>query len=322
MKIAQKLKQWFERERRDLPWRRTRDPYAIWLSEIMLQQTRVTAVIPYYKRFLAAYPNYEALAAAPEAELLAAWAGLGYYSRARNLQKAAMAMAAAGGFPESYEGIRALPGVGEYTAGAVASIAFGLPEVGIDGNVVRVLSRVTGGMAGLKEVALREMDRRDPGTYQQALMELGATVCAPKKPRCLLCPIAKNCKARELGIVETLPLRKAAVATIEEEKTLLWIEREGSVLVWQRGKGSKRLAGFWELPEEGMVEGAEAGGKVGEFRHSIVNHRYRFILRRGRIGGGVAEGLRWVEVKTLSTLATSTAFRKSLVILGEENKSK
>ena len=153
MKMAQKLREWFERESRDLPWRRTRDPYRIWLSEIMLQQTRVTAVIPYYERFLLKYPNYAALAAAPEAELLAAWAGLGYYSRARNLQKAAQKMVADGGFPTSFAAIRELPGVGEYTAGAVASIAFGLPEVGLDGNVVRVLSRVTGGMGDLRGVA-------------------------------------------------------------------------------------------------------------------------------------------------------------------------
>ncbi len=321
MKIAQKLKKWFEREQRDLPWRRTRDPYAIWLSEIMLQQTRVTAVIPYYERFLAKYPTFVALAEAPEAELLAAWAGLGYYSRARNLQKAARAMAEAGEFPPTYEGIRALAGVGEYTAGAVASIAFGLPEVGIDGNVIRVLSRVTGGMAGLKEVAEREMDVRDPGTYQQALMELGATVCAPKKPRCLLCPLATDCKALELGIVETLPVRKAAAATIEEEKTLLWIEREGSVLVWQRGKESKRLAGFWELPELGMVEGVELGEWIGAFGHSIVNHRYRYTLRRGRIDGEAPEGFRWVGDKGMETLAASTAFRKSLRIVTQKNKS-
>ncbi len=318
MKISQRLREWFEQEQRDLPWRKTRDPYAIWLSEIMLQQTRVTAVIPYYERFLTKYPNYAALAAAPEAELLAAWAGLGYYSRARNLQKAAQKMVADGGFPTSFAAIRRLPGVGEYTAGAVASIAFGLPEVGVDGNVVRVLSRVTGGMAGLREVAVREMDRRDPGTYQQALMELGATVCVPKKPRCLLCPISGDCRAHELGIVEMLPVRAAKAATIEEAKTILWIEREGRVLLWQRGADSKRLAGFWELPEEGMLHGAEAGGKVGEFRHAIVNHRYRYTLRLGRMDGEVSQGFRWVEHGEVATLAVSTVFRKSLKILGRK----
>ena len=317
MKIAQRLHEWFERESRDLPWRRTRDPYAIWLSEIMLQQTRVTAVIPYYERFLLKYPNYEALAAAPEAELLAAWAGLGYYSRARNLQKAAQKMVADGGFPTSYAAIRELPGVGEYTAGAVASIAFGLPEVGIDGNVVRVLSRVTGGMVGLREVAVREMDRRDPGTYQQALMELGATVCAARNPRCLLCPLAKECKARELGIVETLPVRKAKAATIEEEKTLLWIERGDAVLAWQRGTESKRLAGFWELPEPEMVPGVAIGAEVGSFRHAIVNHRYEFTLVLATVGGDLG-GCEWIEVKAFETLAVSTVLRKSLKILGRK----
>ena len=317
MKIAQKLREWFERENRDLPWRRTRDPYRIWLSEIMLQQTRVTAVIPYYERFLLKYPNYAALAAAPEAELLAAWAGLGYYSRARNLQKAAQKMVEDGGFPTSFAAIRELPGVGEYTAGAVASIAFGLPEVGLDGNVVRVLSRVTGGMGDLRGVAVREMDRAAPGTYQQALMELGATLCVPKNPRCLLCPISEHCRAYELGIVDRLPVKAAKAATIEEAKMILWIEREGRVLLWQRGADSKRLAGFWELPEPEMVPGVAIGAEVGSFRHAIVNHRYEFRLVLATVGGGWG-GCEWIEVKAFETLAVSTVFRKSLKILGRK----
>ena len=314
MKIAKKLRAWFQRDQRDLPWRHTRDPYAIWLSEIMLQQTRVAAVIPYYRRFLAKFPDYHTLAAAPEAELLAAWAGLGYYSRARNLQKSAQMMVASGGFPSTHEGILALAGVGVYTAGAVASIAFGLPEVGIDGNVIRVLSRVTGGMADLRAAAVREMDRTDPGSYQQALMELGATICLPRNPKCLLCPVSLDCKAHALGIEETLPVKAAKPAKIDEDKVIFWIVRDGSLLLWQRPAASRRLAGFWELPESGTIVGVKAGQEIASFKHSIVNHRYTFTLRFGSLSGKITGDFVWVPLEKLPTMPASTVLRKSLAL--------
>ncbi len=183
--IRRALARWFQREQRDLPWRRTRDPYAIWISEIMLQQTRVAAVIPYYERFLARFPDFHALAAAEETDVLTHWAGLGYYSRARNLQKAAKQMVDLGTFPRQHESILALAGIGAYTAGAVASIAFGLPHPAIDGNVRRVVIRLAGSAdISIEEEAAALIDTKDPGRHNQAMMELGALICIPREPRC------------------------------------------------------------------------------------------------------------------------------------------
>src|SRR5436853_2803564 len=188
-KLAALLLAWYRKSHRDLPWRGTTDPYRIWVSEIMLQQTRAVAVIPYYERFLARFPTVATLAAAPEQDVLALWAGLGYYSRARNLRRAAQAIVAAGGFPRDYDAIRALPGIGDYTAAAVASIAFSLPHAVLDGNVMRVVARVENEGADIGTVRTRERFRAvaqewlvpdDPGHFNQALMELGATVCLPR----------------------------------------------------------------------------------------------------------------------------------------------
>ena len=197
---------WFDGHRRDLPWRRTADPYAIWISEIMLQQTRVAAAIPYFERFLGRFPNFEVLADAPESEILTYWAGLGYYYRARNLQKAARVMKHVGAFPETHAEIRALPGIGDYTAAAVASIAFGLPHAAVDGNVLRVLTRVyddTADIASMRgrrhvaELAAAMLDKSRSGDSNQAVIELGATVCFPKNPQCLVCPVSGICQARK-----------------------------------------------------------------------------------------------------------------------------
>src|SRR5579872_3965323 len=191
--IRRRLVNWYLRNRRDLPWRRTSDPYRIWVSEVMLQQTRAQAVIPYYEKFLARFPDAASLAAADEAEVLALWSGLGYYSRARNLQRAARRISAAGVFPRDYDSIRALDGVGDYTAAAVASIAFGLPHAVLDGNVMRVLARLDNDAADISAASTRArlraraqelLDGRRPGIFNQALMELGATICVPKTPQC------------------------------------------------------------------------------------------------------------------------------------------
>ena len=207
-----------------MPWRHTRDPWYILVSEVMLQQTRASAVIPYYTRFLAVYPTAAKLAAATERELLTHWAGLGYYSRARNLQKAAQAITKAGAFPHTYEAIRALPGVGDYTAAAVASIAFGLPHAVLDGNVMRVLTRVANDAADIGAPSTRKrlqatadslMDRKQPDTFNQAIMELGATLCLPKKPQCLLCPVQAVCEGQKAGRAHELPVKLKKAETIE-----------------------------------------------------------------------------------------------------------
>src|SRR6266852_5360770 len=217
---------WFREFQRDLPWRGTTDPYRIWLSEIMLQQTRVAAAIPYYERFLQRFPDVHALAAAPQEEVLRLWSGLGYYRRARNLQKAAQQIVAKhkGQFPTRFDDVLALPGIGNYTAAAILSIAFGEKQAVLDGNVARVLARL-GAIHGDLRVSQRWQELRktadgllepgSPGDWNQAMMELGATLCTPKSPQCLLCPVAQFCEGRKLGIAESLPEKRKKRANVE-----------------------------------------------------------------------------------------------------------
>src|SRR5215469_1133938 len=224
--FRKQLLAWFRQFRRDLPWRRTRDPYCVWLSEIMLQQTRVAAVIPYYERFLKRFPNLHALAAAPEEEVLRLWSGLGYYSRARNLHKAAKEIVVeyGGEFPSRLENVLALPGIGSYTAAAVLSIAFEQKHAVLDGNVARALARLGAIRGDLRESARWQklqksadayLESKAPGDWNQAMMELGATLCSPKSPQCLLCPVAQFCEGRKLGIADLLPEKRKKRAAVE-----------------------------------------------------------------------------------------------------------
>ncbi|MBV9678844.1 MAG: A/G-specific adenine glycosylase [Acidobacteriaceae bacterium] len=322
-KFQNSLLRWYSVHQRDLPWRRTRDPYAIWISEIMLQQTRVAAVIPYYERFLQKFPDFRALAAAPEQELLAYWAGLGYYYRARHMQKAAQKIAGKGAFPNSYDEIRSLPGIGEYTAAAVASIGFNLPHAVVDGNVYRVLSRIFNDSTNIASSRARKhfaslaetvLDRRQPGTYNQALMELGATVCLPKKPQCLLCPVASVCRARAQGTQDTLPVKIKPQKSVGEERTLFLVEQGDSILLWQRPADSRLMPGFWELPERAHLPEAVPCRLVGSFRHGITFHDYRFELREATVDGDVGD-CRWVAKTELPCLPLSTIVRKAFGVL-------
>jgi len=224
--FRKRLLAWFRQFQRDLPWRRTRDPYHVWVSEIMLQQTRVAAVIPYYERFLERFPNLHALAAAPEEEVLRLWSGLGYYSRARNLQKAAQKIVAehGGEFPSCLEDVLALPGIGNYTAAAILSIAFEEKHAVLDGNVARVLARlgavrrdlrVSQRWQELQKSAEAYLDSKSPGDWNQAVMELGATLCAPKSPECLLCPVTQFCEGRKQGVAEALPEKRKKHEIVE-----------------------------------------------------------------------------------------------------------
>jgi len=217
---------WFRQFQRDLPWRRTKDPYRIWLSEIMLQQTRVAAAIPYYERFLQRFPDVHSLATAPEEEVLRLWSGLGYYSRARNLQKAAQEIVAKhkGQFPTRFDDALGLPGIGNYTAAAILSIAYDEKKAVLDGNVVRVLARLCAIRGDLREsqrwqklqkTADSLLEQKSPGDWNQAMMELGATLCTPKSPQCLLCPVAQFCEGRKQGIAESLPEKRKKRATVE-----------------------------------------------------------------------------------------------------------
>src|SRR5713226_2845882 len=231
---------WFRQYRRDLPWRRTTDPYRIWLSEIMLQQTRVAAVIPYYQRFLERFPDIHALAAAPQEEVLRVWSGLGYYSRASNLQRAAQEIVAKHGgvFPRAKKDALELPGIGSYTAAAILSIAYGAKHAVLDGNVARVLARlfaVQGDLLdakpwqSLQKTANALLDPKSPSDWNQAMMELGATLCTPQSPQCLLCPATQFCQARKLGLADLLPARRKKRAT---EKIAL----AAAVLLDSRGR--------------------------------------------------------------------------------------
>ena len=252
------LLEWFRQFKRDLPWRRTKDPYGVWLSEIMLQQTRVAAVIPYFERFLERFPDIQVLAEAPEEEVLRMWSGLGYYSRARNLQKAAQQVVAhhGGKFPENFEDILALPGIGEYTAAAISSIAFDARHAVLDGNVARVLARL-GAIRGdlrapgrwqeLQKIANQHLERKSPGEWNQAMMELGATLCTPQSPQCLPCPVNQFCEGLKLGIAESLPEKRKKRATVEVTlAAAVFADKNGWTLLLPPPKGTNkgRLADY------------------------------------------------------------------------------
>jgi A/G-specific adenine glycosylase len=244
-----RLLAWYDAHARDLPWRKTRDPYRVWVSEIMLQQTRVAAVIEHYHEFLRRFPAVEKLAAAREASVLAAWSGLGYYRRARMLHAAAKVVVRdlGGKFPAAAEGWRELPGIGRYTAAAIASIAFGLPVAVVDGNVERVLQRSAGKRIAGEELwrqADRLLERERPGDFNQAMMELGATVCTPRAPACLMCPVVELCATRgELaGWLNGKKQKKREIHYALDQ-------RDGRVFLVQRARNARLMAGMWELPE-------------------------------------------------------------------------
>jgi A/G-specific adenine glycosylase len=324
VKPGQAVLAWYRRGHRELPWRQTADPYRIWVSEVMLQQTRAQAVVPYYRRFLERFPTVEALAAAPEDEVLALWAGLGYYSRARNLRRAAREVLAAGGFPRDYAGLRALPGIGDYTAAAIASIAFELPYAAVDGNVLRVVARVENDAADIAAERTRErfgaiarqwMGRSQPGAFNQALMELGATVCLPANPLCRACPLRGCCRALREGTVAQLPVKLRKTAPVALAEVLLVVRRGGRVLLRRREAAARRMAGFWELPTPGELPAARIGRSLGEFRHTITHHRYTFTVRRAAARAAGPE-FGWFTAAQLAEIPVSTTARKALKLAG------
>lgn len=280
MTLQRALLAWYRRNRRDLPWRKDVSPYRTWVSEIMLQQTTVAAVLPYYERFLARFPDAAALADAPEEEVLKHWAGLGYYSRARNLHAAAKRIKAEG-FPTTYEGVLDLPGVGRYTAGAICSIALGLPAPLVDGNVSRVFSRLfmENDVKAHWRLAAELVDPAAPGDWNQALMELGATVCAPAAPRCEACPLTAFCAARKAGRVSEFPAPAKRKAFVELAWTLLWIEKDGKALLWKRGADERFLKNHWSLPEARHLDAAP-GALLRRVKGTITHHKITIEVRR------------------------------------------
>ena len=257
---------WYDQNKRDLPWRQTKDPYLIWLSEIILQQTRVVQGLAYYNRFSERFPTPRALAEAPEDEVLKYWQGLGYYSRARNLHAAAKSMQ--GEFPRTYEGVRALKGVGDYTAAAVCSIAYDMPYAVVDGNVYRVLARVFGmdtpidspaGKKQFTELAQKLLDKKRPGDYNQAIMDFGATVCTPAAPQCLVCPLAAVCRALADGRVEQLPVKAQKTKISNRYFHYIYVKQGENTWLHKRGAGD-----VWQnLYEPPLVETKTADGDYG-----------------------------------------------------------
>jgi A/G-specific adenine glycosylase len=330
---------WFRRHRRDLPWRRTRDPYAIWVSEVMLQQTTVKTATPYYQAFLERFPTVPDLAGAREEDVLALWSGLGYYHRARNLQRGARHVLQhhKGRFPRTLEAALAVPGVGLYTASAILSIAHGQPLPVVDGNVRRVLSRLFAlrGEQWRKDGpyydrAEEVLDRAAPGDWNQALMELGATVCTPRRPACPACPVRAGCEARALGIQDELPEGRARRAPVAVVLAAALIERDGRILLVRRGEG--RLMGrFWEVPQTSLsstgppdlarelkdAHGLEVslGPLVGQARHAITFRRIRVDVYRARLRKEPSrdpERCRWLRPEEIASVPTSSLTRKVL----------
>jgi A/G-specific adenine glycosylase len=340
---------WFERQKRVLPWRDEPTLYRVWISEIMLQQTQVATVIPYFERFVARLPSVEALASAPEEDVLRLWAGLGYYSRARNLHRAAREIVAAGDFPRDREGWLEVPGVGAYTAGAILSIALDLPEPILDGNVERVLSRVrrvgrsprqAKGTAPYKQrlwrLARAFMERAyggrglSPSALNQGLMELGATLCSPTKPKCLLCPLASICRAKEFDEVEAYPPRKKPKEWLHvREEVHCVFDHRGRMLLEQRAPGQWR-AGLWDFPESAPTGlKLERVGKVERklivTRHKITRIAHVWKLkpaRKGAMALRASEGTepgecgRWISVAE-PDVAVGSSLTKTLQTVRE-----
>jgi A/G-specific adenine glycosylase len=340
IEVSQRLLAWYGREGRDLPWRHTRDPYRIWLSEIMLQQTTVAAVIPYYERFLKRFPTVAALAAASLDDVLTLWAGLGYYSRARNLHLAARQVVAEQGgiFPDSLDALAALPGIGRSTAGAILSIAFDTPAPILDGNVRRVLVRLFAwpedprGNRAEKQLwawaeLLKSIDR--PHDYAQAIMDLGATICTPREPVCDRCPLQDLCQAFGQGLAAALPVARKRPKVPVRKQVALVVSAPGGLLLRQRPPEGF-LGGLWEFPTADLPEGVTAGQAAGRLRDDLglhgaleglaeVRHAYshfKLELAVFRVEAGTvdriaeANAYRWCSPSELELLPLHGAHRK------------
>jgi A/G-specific adenine glycosylase len=313
--MAKPLLAWFKKSRRALPWREEpRDPYRTWVSEVMLQQTRVEVVLPYYQRFLRRFPTLPALAAAPLDDVLALWSGLGYYARARNLHRAAQA--AGSKLPSTSAELRALPGFGPYTAAAVASLAFGEAVPLVDGNVARVFARVfrLEGDARAQSwgLAAEQLPKRGAGEFNEALMELGALVCTPRNPRCRECPLASQCAGKDAP--HDFPRKKARAARpLLEWEALALFRDDGAVLLEQRA-GEKLFGGLWELPRaapSGVKLLSRAASAV-VVEQTLTHREVRVTVRTARAAGVAGAGFRWVAPDGLAALGLSSLTRKTL----------
>jgi len=345
--ISDALLDWYDRNARALPWRNPPGaplpedaawPYRVWLSEVMLQQTTVAAVKPYFEAFTRRWPTVDDLAAAPEDDVMAAWAGLGYYSRARNLVKCARAVAARGGFPAEEAGLRELPGLGTYTSAAIAAIAFGRRAVVVDANVERVVARLfalrqplPGARKPIREKAEAITPEMRAGDFAQAMMDLGSQVCTAKAPRCLLCPLSSDCEGREKGIAESLPIKPAKKTKPERRGTAFWIERinEAGREVWLvKRPGTGMLGGMRALPDDGWSAREDGSGAapwggnpegmwagvwedLGAVRHTFTHAHLTLGLRRAEISGEPGGEGEWWPIERLEEAGLPTLYAKA-----------
>jgi A/G-specific adenine glycosylase len=349
-RVRRRLTPWFRRHARDLPWRHTRDPYAIWVSEVMLQQTQVATVVPYFERFLRTFPTVPALAAADEQDVLRLWEGLGYYGRARNLHRAARQLVAehGGRLPDDPAALRGLPGVGRYTLGAVLSQAFDRRLPILEANSQRVLCRLLGYQGDARSGPVRRrlwqaardlLPRRGAGDFNQALMELGALVCTPVAPACAACPLAEQCTARRLGLQEQIPRRPAPEAVVSVAEVAVVIRRGPRVFLVQRPPRG-RWAGMWEFPHGPLAEGethedaarrlvreltaleVELGAELLTVRHGVTRFRITMVCLDARYRAGsftspfYRQG-RWLPPRQLGEYPVSVAQRRLARILTE-----
>ncbi len=342
MDITEMLLKWYVENKRDLPWRHTSDPYSVLVSEVMLQQTRVDTVIGYYERFMRLFPNARALADASETDVLNAWKGLGYYSRARNLQKAVKAVCDSGGiFPDTTEGWRALPGVGDYIAGAVMSIALNEPCAAVDGNVLRVISRIYGLKDDIASPAARNgitnrvkgmIPQNRASDFTQALMELGALICKPVSPDCALCPVKSKCTALSRNLVGLIPVKTPKKPPRDIRMVISAIICGPSILMECREKGAL-LAGMWGLPAVEFAEGKTPerlikeryemkpgkGVLIGHACHIFTHQRWNMDIYLHHVQKPfyVAENMEWVLLDGIDQIPVPKAFQKAIAVFRE-----
>jgi len=335
--ISASLLAWYDQHARDLPWRTAPGaplpddadwPYRVWLSEVMLQQTTVAAVKPYFAKFTATWPSVAALAAASDDDVMAAWAGLGYYSRARNLVKCARAVAERGGFPDSEADLRKLPGLGDYTAAAVAAIAFGQRAVVVDANVERVVARLfaidaplPGARKAIRAAAATITPEVRSGDFAQAMMDLGSHICTSRSPRCLLCPLAEACEGRKAGEPERLPVKPAKKAVPERRGTAFWITRGDGAEVWLVTRpGTGMLGGMRALPDDGWTARADGSGEAplqgawrsaGAVRHGFTHANLTLDVRALETDAQPEGDGQWWPVTQIGEAGLATLFAKA-----------
>jgi A/G-specific adenine glycosylase len=349
-----KLLAWYRDSRRDLPWRNLKDPYRVWISEVMLQQTQVQTVVPYYLRFLEHFPDLAALASSKTEDLLRIWAGLGYYSRARNLRRAAQELVErfGGEFPKNYEDVLSLPGIGHYTAAAILSIAFDQPYAVLDGNVARVLARLFAIEGDPKDTRVRQslwkaaqtlLASERPGDFNQALMELGATICSPRRPHCLLCPWRVECVAREEGRQEMLPEKTRRALTRKSHQVAIVVRHRGRYFIVRRA-GQRLLQDFWEFPSAELDRTENLPASLTRWIHQryglvvselqpLLTIKYSITVRRIELAVfqgildqhpclyGKKQNARWIRLSEANLYPFASAARQIVDALRTRNDS-